>query len=117
MTDKANNIKSLIQDYLLDEGLLRNKIPINDKKLEFGFQFVFPPGPIAQKMVVINPKNKDLIIISNPIQISPPQVEAIRSSSKETGLSRKIPFLRVLERFSPALPILICFLTIIAQER
>ena len=82
MTDNANNIKNLIQDYLLDEGLLRNKIPIDEKKLEFGFQFVFPPGPIAQKMVVIKPKDKDLIIISNPIQISPPQVEALNSLEK-----------------------------------
>ena len=79
MTDNANNIKNLIQDYLLEEGLLRNKIPIDEKKLEFGFQFVFPPGPITQKMVVIKPKNKDLIIISNPIQISPPQVEALNA--------------------------------------
>ncbi len=81
MTDNANNIKNLIQDYLLDEGLLRNKLPIDEKKLEFGFQFVFPntKGPIAQKMVVIKPKNKDLIIISNPIQISPQQVDALNS--------------------------------------
>ena len=80
MTDTANNIKNLIQDYLLDEGLLRNKIPIDEKKLAFGFQFIFPPsGTIAQKMVVIKPKNKDLIIISNPIQISPQQVEALKS--------------------------------------
>ena len=80
MPDTANNIKNLIQDYLLDEGLLRNKISIDEKKLEFGFQFVFPPvGLIAQKMVVIKPKDKDLIIISNPIQISPEQVEALNS--------------------------------------
>lgn len=80
MTDTPNNIKNLIQDYLLDEGLLRDKIPIDDTKLEFGFQFVFPKiGPIAQKMVVIKPKNKDLIIISNPIQISPQQVEDLNS--------------------------------------
>ena len=71
MSDNANNIKNLIQEYLLDEGLLRHKIPVDDKKLECGFQFIFPPGPITQKMVVIKPKNKDLIIISNPIQISP----------------------------------------------
>ena len=82
MTDNTNNIKNLIHDYLLDEGLLRNKIPIDDKKLAFGFQFVFPPGPITQKMVVIKPKDKDLIIISNPIQISPPQVEALNSLEK-----------------------------------
>ena len=79
MTDKESNIKHLIQEYLLDEGLLRKKIPIDDKKLEFGFQFIFPPSPIAQKMVVLKPKNKDLIIISNPIQIAPQQVDALNA--------------------------------------
>ena len=97
MTDKATNIKNLIQDYLLDEGLLRNKIPIDEKKLEFGFQFVFPntKGPIAQKMVVIKPKNKDLIIISNPIQISPPQVDALNSLEN----NGKIFFFMAIRKF------------------
>jgi hypothetical protein len=79
MTDNESKIKQLIQEYLLDEGLLRNKIPPDDKKLDFGFQFIFPPGPIAQKMVVIKPKNKDLIIVSNPMQIAPQQVEALKA--------------------------------------
>jgi len=147
MTDKANNIKNLIQDYLLDEGLLRNKIPIDEKKLEFGFQFVFPntKGPIAQKMVVIKPKNKDLIIISNPIQISPQQVVALNSLENNGKIfffmdirkfflikdvffridtqkfryeiSEQIHFSRLLERFLLVPPILICSLTNIAQER
>ncbi len=95
MTDSANNIKDLIQDYLLDEGLLRNKISNDEKKLEFGFQFVFPPGPIAQNMVVIKPKNKDLIIISNPIQISPQQVEALNSLED----NRKIFFFMDIRKF------------------
>ncbi|MFX0076876.1 MAG: DUF2299 family protein [Candidatus Hermodarchaeota archaeon] len=79
MTDNESNIKQLIQEYLLDEGLLRNKLPPDDGKIDFGFQFIFPPGPIAQKMVVIKPKNKDLIIISNPMQIAPQQVEALNA--------------------------------------
>ncbi|MFX0049637.1 MAG: DUF2299 family protein [Candidatus Hermodarchaeota archaeon] len=95
MTDSESNIKLLIQEYLLDEGLLRNKIPSDDKKLEFGFQFIFPPGPIAQKMVVIKPTNKDLIIISNPIQISPPQVDAL-NALEENG---KIYFFMDIRKF------------------
>ena len=97
MTDNANNIKNLIQDYLLDEGLLRNKIPIDEKKLEFGFQFVFPntKGPVGQKMVVIKPKNKDLIIISNRIQIAPRQVEALNSLDD----NRKISFFMDIRKF------------------
>jgi hypothetical protein len=79
MTDNESKIKHLIQEYLLDEGLLRNKLPPDDKKIDFGFQFIFPPGPIEQKMVVIKPKNKDLIIVSNPMQIAPQQVEALKA--------------------------------------
>ena len=87
MTNSERNIRQLIQEYLLDEGLLRNKIPADDKKLEFGFQFVFPPGPIAQKMVVVKPKNKDLIIISNPVQISPQHVEALNALEEKGKFS------------------------------
>ncbi|MBY8986897.1 MAG: DUF2299 family protein [Candidatus Lokiarchaeota archaeon] len=95
MTDSDSKIKQLIQEYLLDEGLLRNKIPNDDKKLEFGFQFIFPPGPIAQKMVVIKPKNKDLIIVSNPIQIAPQQVDAL-NALEENG---KIYFFMDIRKF------------------
>ena len=95
MTNTANNIKNLIQDYLLDTGLEVKKISIDEKKLEFGFQFLFPPGPIAQKMVVIKLKNKDLIIISNPIQISPQQVEALTALEE----NRKLYFFMDIRKF------------------
>jgi len=95
MTDNESNIKHLIQEYLLDEGLLRKKIPIDDKKLEFGFQFIFPPSPIAQKMVVLKPKNKDLIIISNPIQIAPQQVDALNALED----NKKLQYFMDLRKF------------------
>ena len=95
MTDNVSNIKHLIQEYLLDEGLLRKKIPIDDKKLEFGFQFIFPPSPIAQKMVVLKPINKDLIIISNPIQIAPQQMDALNSLEDD----KKLQFFMDLRKF------------------
>ncbi len=95
MTDNESNIKHLIQEYLLDEGLLRKKIPIDDKKLEFGFQFIFPPSPIAQKMVVLKPKGKDLIIISNPIQIAPQQVDALNALED----NKKLQFFMDLRKF------------------
>lgn len=96
MSDSESDIKHLIQEYLLDEGLLRNKIPTDGKKLEFGFQFIFPPaGPIAQKMVVIKPINKDLIVISNPIQIAPQHVKALNSLED----NRKIYFFMDIRKF------------------
>ncbi|MFW9902210.1 MAG: DUF2299 family protein, partial [Candidatus Thorarchaeota archaeon] len=83
MTNIDSDIKQLIQDYLLDEGLLRGKI--SDPKLDFGFQFIFPPGkdplgrPVGRNMVVFRPKNKNLIIVSLGVQISEPHVNALNS--------------------------------------
>ncbi|MFX1312964.1 MAG: DUF2299 family protein [Promethearchaeota archaeon] len=83
MSTKESKIKNLIREYLLDEGLLREQI--NDSKLDFGFQFVFPPikdqsgRELGRKMIVIQPKNKDFIIITLVIQISKPQIDALNS--------------------------------------
>ena len=68
-------IKSLIRDYLLEEGLLRKKI--KDPKLEFGFQFTFPPGQGGHIMAIFKPKNKDLIIVSSGTQISDQHIDAL----------------------------------------
>jgi len=86
MSSKENSIQQLIQEYLLDEGLLRRKI--SDPKVEFGFQFVFPPGKdplgrqIGRNMVVIQPKQKTLIVVSLGVQISKPHVKALDSLEK-----------------------------------
>jgi len=83
MSIKESKIKHLIREYLIDEGLLREQI--NDPKLEFGFQFIFPPikdptgRPFGRNMVVLQPKNKDFIIISLVIQISQPHIDALNS--------------------------------------
>lgn len=99
MTTNEGKIKSLIQEYLLEEGLLRQKIPNNKKKIDFGFQFVFPhvpsPSPIEQKMVVFKPRNKNLIIISNPIQIAPQHIDALNSLEE----SKKFQFFMDLRKF------------------
>jgi hypothetical protein len=83
MSNKKSKIKQLIQDYLLEEGLLRGKI--SDPKLEFGLQFIFPPGKdpigrqIGRNMVVIQPKQKNIIIVSLGVQISKPHINALKS--------------------------------------
>lgn len=91
MSSKESNIKQLIQDYLLDEGLLRGKIP--DPKLNFGFQFIYPPGKdplgrqIGRNMVVIRPKNKNLIVVSLGVQISKPHIKALNSLENSKKMS------------------------------
>ena len=91
MSVKESKIKNLIQDYLLDEGLLREKL--SDPKLDFGFRFIFPPGQdplgreVGRNMVVLRPKNKNLIIVSLGIQISEPHVNALNSLEENKKLS------------------------------
>jgi hypothetical protein len=46
-------------------------------------------------MVVIKPKDKDLIIISNPVQISPQQVEVLNSLKD----NRKVNFFMDIRKF------------------
>jgi len=78
-----DKIKYLILEYLSDENLQPNKIP--DDKLDFGFQFTYPPGKdplgrsIGKSMVVFKPKNKDILILTVGTQISPPHVNALNS--------------------------------------
>jgi len=99
MSDKESKIKNLLQDYLLDEGLLREKI--SNPKLEFGFQFMFPPGkdpmgrPVGRNMVVIKPKQKDLIVISLGTQISQPHIDALNSLKGD----KKLQFFWDLRKF------------------
>ncbi len=91
MSSKESKIKHLIHDYLLDEGLLREKI--TDPKVEFGFRFIFPPGKdplgrqVGRNMVVFRPKNKNLIIMSLGIQISDPHIKALDSLEKNKKMN------------------------------
>jgi len=83
MSVKESKIKHLIREYLLDEGILRQNLPDNEKKLEFGFQFSFPPGPAGHSMVTYKPKNKELIVISLGTQISNPHIKVLNSLEEE----------------------------------
>ena len=68
MSIRKNNLENSIREYLLDEGILREKISSSD--LDFGFIYSFPQGPNSQNMSVIKPKNKNSIFIIIKTQIS-----------------------------------------------
>ncbi len=92
MSDESK-IKKLIREYLLDEGILREKV--KDPKIEFGFQFTFPPGPMSKIMFVIKPKNKDIIVITIGTQISEPHINALNSLND----NKKMQFFMDLRKF------------------
>ncbi|TFF95870.1 MAG: DUF2299 domain-containing protein [Promethearchaeota archaeon] len=91
-TKEESTIKVLVREYLLDEGILKKRI--KNEKLEFGFQFSFPPGPRGQNLAVIKPKDRDLLIITLGTQISKPHVEALNSSP-----NKKLRFFNALRKF------------------
>ncbi len=92
MASKDNELRHLIMDYLSDEGILKEKIP--DPKLDFGYQFYFPPGvdpqgrQRGQVMAVYKPKNKDILIFSIGTQIAEVHVNALNS----LGENKKMQF-------------------------
>ena len=71
------SIETVLLKYLEEEDLLVKKI--EDHKLEFGYIFSFPPGPKKVPMQVIQPKQKDFIIITLGIQIPEAYIKALNS--------------------------------------
>ena len=65
------SLEQKIVRYCTEEGILRRKLPENEK-VEFGFNVEFPPNhPLPKTMTVLQPKDKSFIIIQIGIKISP----------------------------------------------
>lgn len=95
MSIKKSKIENLIQEYLLEDGLLRERLPDPKSNLDFGFTFTFPPGPKNQKMSIFKPRNKNFIIIVIRIQISKPQIDSLNSLKD----NKKMQFFVDLRKF------------------
>ena len=93
MTIDIKKTEKIIQEYLLDEAIFRNKI--KNTNIDFGFQFSFPPGSKGHPMSVTNPKGKDFILISVGIQISKPYIKALDSLKD----NKKMLFFKELRKF------------------
>jgi len=66
-SDKIS-VENLIHDYLIDEGVLKEKL--TSAKFDFGFIISFPPGPKSQNLSIYKPKNMKGIFITIRFQIS-----------------------------------------------
>ena len=95
MSIKKSKIENLIQEYLLEAGLLRERLPDPKSNLDFGFTFTFPPGPKGQKMSTFKPKKKNFIVIAIRTQISKPQIDALNSLKGD----KKMQFFIDLRKF------------------
>jgi len=74
--DKTS-VENLIHEYLLDEGVLKDKL--SDDKFDFGFIISFPPGPRSQNLSIYKPKSMNGIFITIRFQISKEKTEIINS--------------------------------------
>jgi len=77
MSIRKNNLENSIREYLLDEGILREKI--SGSEVDFGFIFSFPQGPKSQNMSVFKPKNKNCIFVIIKTQISKKNANTLNS--------------------------------------
>ena len=77
MSNKKPNLENLIRDYLIDEGILKEKLRSSD--FDFGFVFSFPPGPKSQNMSVIKLKNRSFIQIAIRVQLSKEHINKLNS--------------------------------------
>ena len=77
MPSLKNSVEDLIHEYLLDAGILKDKI--DNIKFDFGFIISFPPGPKSQNLSVYKPKNRDSIFITIRFQISQEKADNLKS--------------------------------------
>ena len=77
MSMNSTKIENLIKDYLLEEGILKEKIA--NPNFDFGFIISYPPGPKSQNMTVYKPKNKNSIYITIRIQFLEDHIKALNS--------------------------------------
>ena len=71
------SLEQKIVRYCTEEGILRMKLPENEK-VEFGFNVEFPPNhPMAKTMTVLQPKNKSFVVIQIGIKISPQHLASL----------------------------------------
>ena len=104
MSSKETKIKTLIREYLLDEGILRENI--KDPRIEFGFKFDYPPGkipsgkPIGKPFTVVVPKKKDRLDISINIGIAPNIIKILESRKNELFNDLKKLFLSMHVMFN-----------------
>ncbi|MFX1258245.1 MAG: DUF2299 family protein [Promethearchaeota archaeon] len=77
MSIKKIKTESLIRDYLLDEGILKEKL--TNSNFDFGFVISFPPGPKSELLSVYKPKNKNKIDITIRIKLSEKHAKTLTS--------------------------------------
>ena len=77
MPSDKNNVENLLREYLLEEGILKDRI--DSVEFDFGFIISFPPGPKSQNLSIYKPKNMNGIFIAIRFQISKEKAEILNS--------------------------------------
>ncbi|MFX0009251.1 MAG: DUF2299 family protein [Candidatus Hermodarchaeota archaeon] len=81
----STNIEKLIKEYLLEEGILKERL--NNPNFDFGFIFSFPPGGIrTQNMSIYKPKDRNSIFITIRYQIAEEKVKILSSLKEDQKL-------------------------------
>jgi len=77
MPNDKISVENLIHEYLLEEGILKEKL--TSAKFDFGFVISFPPGPKSQNLSIYKPKKISGIFITIKFQISKQKADILNS--------------------------------------
>lgn len=82
MPTEKESVEDLLHKYLLEGGVLKDKLI--SPNFDFGFIISFPPGSKSQNLSVYKPKNLNSIFITIRFQISQEKATVLNSLKRET---------------------------------
>ena len=77
MPSDKNNVENLLHEYLLEKGIVKDRI--DSAKSDFGFKISFPLGPKSQYLSICKPKSMNGIFITIRFQFSKKKAEILNS--------------------------------------
>ncbi|MBY9016484.1 MAG: DUF2299 family protein [Candidatus Lokiarchaeota archaeon] len=93
MPSDKNSVENLLHEYLLEEGIIKDRI--DSAKFDFGFIISFPPEPKSQNLSIYKLKNMNGIFITIRFQISKEKAEILNSFKD----NRKLQFFNDLRKY------------------
>ena len=98
MPSEKESVEDLVHTYLLEGGVLKDKLV--SPNFDFGFIISFPPGPKSQNLSVYKPKNLNSIFITIRFQISQEKanlLNSLKSKTKEQFINDLSKYLLIRE--------------------
>lgn len=92
------SLEEKIIDFCLDEGILRQRLPDNDK-VKWGYNIEFPPNnPKPRKISILQPAEKKFIVIQLGTQVSKEHLEILKKKDKTPQPQTLLVYFELIKR-------------------